>query len=209
MMRTLLITLSVFVVALANAAAQVVVTWNPLRLQGGDSATGPGFSSSATYNWDASNLWTRAEAAVWWLNDPSVTTTAHARIVASQTGSIISSGNYNSLKVWGRITHHASAQITFFNGQLTQYYRSLGTVRVDSHNGGLLSWERESSVPWGTGYTPRDGWFLLADIPNWNQSPVELYRESTSQARCSRTGINLLAERVETTVSILVEGYNR
>lgn len=185
------------------------IAWDLPNRSGYETGNGIEFRTSAYYDWGTNDLWTQANASVWYGSNPNVASDAEVVITLSQTGRITPSGNYNSLRVLGRLTHYASAQLTFVNGQLTQYYKSHGIVQVTSHNGSTLDWAKTSNVPWGTQYSPNSGWEMLVDIPNWDGSPVGLYRVSTAHAKCSRVGINILSERVETTASIVAQGYNR
>ncbi|GIV17154.1 MAG: hypothetical protein KatS3mg022_2589 [Armatimonadota bacterium] len=208
MVRTLVVTLGVFVVSITAGFAQVI-EWNTPTVDITRREEGAERSTSAQWSTTTYDLWSQANANVWWRTNPNVSSLEETIITVTQTGRITSIGDYNSVRVYGRVRHYSYAYLTFYSGSLTQYYKSEGTVAVTSHNGSSLHATRISDRPWGTEYSPNSGMHLLVDVPNWNGTPISLSRISTAHARASRVGINLLNETVETTSTISVQGYNR
>ena len=209
MVRLLFISMFALCLVMGTAFAQTIewdqVSSSATEQESGVVADAYGSPPSATVN----DLWVRANAMVRSGDNPSVSSSAKYVITASQTGRITSLGNYNSVRIYGRLRHYASAQITFVYGSLTQKYESYGKVAVTSHNGAYLEYTKVRDAAWGSQYTPVNNDYLLADVPNWDGEPIQLLRISKAVAECSRSGLNLLVETVETTASIRAEGYNR
>ncbi len=209
-MRTLSFALCVLCCALTCARSlSQQIQWDQTSISHQIKTDGQVARVSFEWGEDLTNLLTRAYATVYSGDNPAIPSSAEVDLLATQTGRITSLGSYNSVRVYGGIYHYADAQITFVYGSLTQFYHSEGKVAVTSHNGASYHSSIETSNYWYGVYMPADGPKLLLDLTNWDGTPIGLRRESRAHPKASRTGLNLLSERVETTAIIIVQGYNR